>query len=64
MIAILQILKEYMVEKFDESTQSVCDIRDFDKLSIPFRAVATDIKNGDAVILKSGSLAASIKELT
>ena len=53
-----------MVEKFDESTQSVCDIRDFDKFSIPFRAVATDIKNGDAVILKSGALAASIKELT
>ncbi len=52
--------RQPMLLKFDELTQNVRDIIDFDKLSIPFRAVATDIKNGNAVILKSGSLSASI----
>ena len=52
--------RQPMLLKFEELTQSVRDIDDFDKLSIPFRAVATNIKNGDAVVLKSGSLAESI----
>ncbi|MDF1879470.1 patatin-like phospholipase family protein [Sulfurimonas sp. SAG-AH-194-C20] len=52
--------RQPMLLKFDELTQNVRNITDFDKLSIPFRAVATDIKNGDGVILKSGSLAESI----
>ncbi|HEY1992179.1 MAG TPA: patatin-like phospholipase family protein [Gammaproteobacteria bacterium] len=34
--------------------------QDFDKLPIPFRAVATDITNGDMVVLDHGSLADSI----
>ena len=33
---------------------------DFDKLPIPFRAVATDITNGDMVVLDHGSLADAI----
>ncbi|MEA3370438.1 MAG: patatin-like phospholipase family protein [Campylobacterota bacterium] len=41
-------------------TENVQDIKDFDKLPIPFRAVATNIRNGDKVILKGGSLAKSI----
>jgi NTE family protein len=36
-------------------------INDFDKLPIPFRAVATDIVSGEAVILESGDLATAIR---
>jgi len=32
-------------------------IDDFDQLPIPFRCIATDLVNGDLVVLKSGSLA-------
>jgi len=32
------------------------DIRDFDKLPIPFRAVATDIVNGEKVVFRKGHL--------
>ncbi len=52
--------RQPMLFKFLEETQHVQNIRDFDKLPIPYRAVATNIKNGDAVVLKSGSLAKSI----
>lgn len=52
--------REPLLLKFDELTQNVHDIKDFDKLPIPYRAVATDIKNGNAVVLKSGSLAEAI----
>lgn len=36
-------------------------IDDFNKLSIPFRAVATDIETGDAVILGKGELVKAIR---
>jgi len=36
-------------------------IEDFDKLPIPFRAVATDIVHGKEVVLKSGSLALAMR---
>ena len=52
--------RQPMLLKFEQLTQNAQDIRDFDKLSIPFRAVATDVKNGEAVVLKSGSLAKAI----
>ena len=32
------------------------DIRDFDQLPIPFRAIASDIETGEMVVLKSGRL--------
>ncbi len=35
----------------------VSDIKDFDKLPIPFRAVAADIETGEMVVIRSGSLA-------
>lgn len=38
-------------------TEDVSDINHFDKLSIPFVAIATDIRNGQPVVLRSGSLA-------
>jgi NTE family protein len=37
------------------------DIKDFDKLNIPFRAVATDIETGNAVILGKGELVKSLR---
>ncbi len=52
--------RQPMLLKFMQLTQNVEDITDFDKLSIPYRAIATNIENGDAVILKSGSLSKSI----
>ena len=36
-------------------------ITDFDKLRIPFRAIATDIETGDAVILDNGNLAKAMR---
>lgn len=36
-------------------------IRDFDQLPIPFRAVATDMQNGDMVVLREGDLALSMR---
>lgn len=38
----------------------VADVKDFDELPIPFRAVATDIETGDAVILDHGDLSEAI----
>lgn len=36
-------------------------ITDFDKLHIPYRAIATDIETGDAVILNKGNLAKAMR---
>ena len=52
--------RQPMLLKFMQLTQNVQNIHDFDHLDIPFRAVATNIRNGDAVVLKSGSLAKAI----
>jgi NTE family protein len=43
-----------------ELLSPVVATRDFDALPIPFRAVATDIVNGDKVVLESGDLAEAI----
>lgn len=42
-------------------TAHVSHITDFDNLRIPFRAVATDIAKGDAIVLDSGSLAIAMR---
>ena len=42
-------------------TLPVTDIKDFDQLRIPFRAVATDITTGDQVVLGSGGLAKAMR---
>ena len=39
----------------------VADIDDFDQLTIPFRAIATDISSGQQVVLSHGNLAHSIR---
>lgn len=52
--------REPLLLKFDALTENISDVKDFDKFPIPFRAVATNIKNGEKVVLKSGSLAKAI----
>jgi NTE family protein len=52
--------RQPMLLKFMELTENVRNIDDFDKLDIPYRAIATNIKNGNSVVLKSGSLAKAI----
>ena len=39
----------------------VSETKDFSHLPIPFRAVATDIEDGKAVVLKSGELATAVR---
>jgi len=52
-------------QKFDlelaRLTQRVAGTQSFDDLPIPFRAVATDVETGEAVVLSSGNLARSIR---
>lgn len=52
-------------QKFDlqlnRLTLGVSQIKDFDKLPIPYRAVATDLETGKEVVLKSGNLARSLR---
>ena len=36
-------------------------IQDFDKLPVPFRAVATDIETGEAVVLREGNVAEAMR---
>lgn len=42
-------------------TLPVATVRDFDDLTLPFRAVATDIVTGEAVVLEGGELADAIR---
>ncbi len=46
---------------FNELTYPVNDIKNFDKLPIPFKAVAVDIVNGKEVILDRGSLSFAMR---
>ncbi|PKB16260.1 patatin-like phospholipase family protein [Flavobacterium sp. 5] len=52
-----QNLREYL----SELTFPVYNIKDFDKLSIPFRAMATDLVEGKEVILSKGNLAYAMR---
>jgi len=42
-------------------TQQAVEIGDFDKLPIPYRAVASDIETGEAVVLSKGSLSRAMR---
>jgi NTE family protein len=42
-------------------TLRASEVHDFDRLLVPFRAVAGDIATGDAVVLRSGNLARSLR---
>jgi len=43
------------------TTLRVADVRDFDRLPTPFRALATDLETGDPVVLRSGDLATVLR---
>jgi NTE family protein len=43
------------------ATLRVGDVRDFDRLPIPFRALATDLETGEPVVLRSGDLATVLR---
>lgn len=42
-------------------TLPASEVRDFDRLAIPFRTVATDVVTGEVVVLGEGDLAAAIR---
>lgn len=44
-----------------ELTLGVSQIHDFDELDIPFRAIASDLESGEAVVMGTGDLARSIR---
>jgi NTE family protein len=52
---------ERIVSMFERETLAVSSIDDFDRLPIPFRAVATDLNTGSAVVLDHGSLAMAMR---
>ena len=52
--------RQPLLFKMLSQTQCVEHITDFDELPIPFRAIATDMQNGNEVVLSSGSLSESI----
>lgn len=41
--------------------ERVAQVEDFDRLPIPFRAVATDIETGEPIILRKGNLATAVR---
>lgn len=45
----------------NELTRDASLVEDFDKLAIPFRAVATDLETGDQVVIGSGNLSEAIR---
>lgn len=52
---------ERILALFERSTQHVSSIRNFDLLPIPYRAVATDLNSGEAVVLDHGSLGLAMR---
>lgn len=52
---------QYLREFFSIHTYPVFDILDFDQLPIPYRSIATDIVNGEEVIIKDGSLGVAMR---
>jgi len=52
---------ERILAMLEHSTLRVSAIDDFDRLPIPFRAVATDLNTGEAVVLDHGSLAMAMR---
>ena len=47
--------------KISELMFPVYSIKDFNKFPIPFRCIATDISNGDAVVLNSGEITSALR---
>lgn len=45
----------------NELTRDAALVNDFDQLPIPFRAIATDLETGEAVVIRRGNLAEAIR---
>jgi NTE family protein len=43
------------------ATLPVADVQDFDRLPIPFRAIATDLESGEPVLMHSGDLVTAMR---
>jgi NTE family protein len=43
------------------ATLRVAEVQDFDRLPVPFRALATDLETGEPVVLRSGDLATVLR---
>ncbi|MFE3869446.1 patatin-like phospholipase family protein [Flavobacterium sp. LS2P90] len=52
---------QYLTEFLTELTFPVYNVKDFDELAIPFRAMATDVVYGREVILSKGNLAFAMR---
>ncbi len=52
---------QHLDQIFGRMLLPVAGISDFDNLPVPFRAVATDLVTGEAVVLSGGSLANSLR---
>lgn len=50
-----------ILNMFEDATLGVSTVSDFDRLPIPFRAVATDLNTGGTVVLDHGSLAMAMR---
>lgn len=55
------IVGQHMDQLFQRILQPVIQVRDFDELPIPFRAVATDLATGEEVVLAGGSMADALR---
>ena len=56
------LLKDQKLREFISSyTYPVFNIRDFDELPIPYRAMTSDIVNGEEVLLENGSLSQAMR---
>lgn len=62
LIAPRALLETQQVESLIRNmVASQSDVRDFDRLPIPFRAVSTDLKSGRMVVFDSGDLAVALR---
>lgn len=52
--------RQNMLKFLKDATYNVKNVRNFDELRIPFRAVASRLEDGDTIVLREGSLADSI----
>lgn len=52
---------QHLDQVFREILMPVAGVHDFDKLPVPFRAIATDLVTGEEVILSRGSLPDSLR---
>lgn len=50
-----------MMNQFSKYTQHVSQIHDFNQLPIPFLCIATDLENGNEVVLRSGDLLEAVR---